>query len=204
MALEGDSGEYEFLTEAVRLSAHIDAPTVEIGVRMGMGSKTMMDAIVEYCPGKTHIGIDPYGSILYEMKENVEPCRLDYTNDMYKQCMVDLFTHIIGKPVEFVHFKMTDIDYFGRFKNYVSLYDIEYWSMVKYSCVHFDGPHTHLSVMNEVRFFNDRTESGATFVFDDIGIDDFFYTHSRVHDWLLNHGWECLKTGVKKALYQKR
>ena len=55
--LSGDSGEYEFLTEAVQLSAHIDAPTVEIGVRAGLGSATIMDAIVEYCPGKTHIGI---------------------------------------------------------------------------------------------------------------------------------------------------
>jgi len=204
MAILGDSGEYEFLTEAVRLSAHIDAPTVEIGVRSGLGSATMMDAIVEYCPGKTHIGIDPYGSILYAMKENIEPCRLDYTNDMCKQCMVDLFTHIIGKPVEFVHFKMTDIEYFERFSDDTPIYCTNEYYYKIYSCVHFDGPHTADAALSEVHFFHYRTPSGATFVFDDIGVDDFFYTHSIVHDWLLNHGWECLKTGVKKALYQKK
>ena len=204
MSIEGDSGEYEFLTEAVRLSAHIDAPSVEIGVRMGMGSKTMMDAIVEFCPGKTHIGIDPYGSILYEMKETVEPCRLDYTNDMYKQCMADLFRYIIGKPVEFLPFKLSDMQFFGRFRDYVPIYNLEEYLGHKYSCVHFDGPHTADSVLSEVYFFHERTESGATFAFDDIGVEDFFYTHSIVHDWLLENGWGCLKTGVKKALYQKK
>lgn len=201
--ISGDSGEYEFLTEAVRLSAHIEGPTVEIGVRMGMGSKTIMDAIVEFCPGKTHVGIDPYGSLLYEAKENVEPCRLDYTNDMYKQCMADLFGYIIGKPVEFVHFKMTDIEYFGRFYDHVPDYNIDEGDNIEYSTVHFDGPHTAKSVLNEVKFFHERTPSGATFVFDDIGVEDFFYTHSIVHDWLLSNGWACIKTGIKKALYQK-
>jgi len=204
MTILGDSGEYEFLAEAVRLSANIDAPTVEIGVRMGLGSKTMMDAIVEFCPGKTHIGIDPYGNILYEMKETVEPCRLDYTNDMYKQCMADLFGYIIGKPVEFVHFKMTDERFMDLFHHSIDVYDLEEKPVLEYSAVHFDGPHTAKSVLEEVYFFDTRTPSGATFVFDDIGVDDFFYTHSRVHDWLLKNGWECLKTGVKKALYQKK
>lgn len=203
MAISGDSGEYDFLTEAVKLSAHIEGATVEIGVRSGLGSKTMMDAIVEHCPGKVHIGIDPYGSILYEMKENVEPCRLDYTNDMYKQCMADLFSYVINKPVEFVHFKMTDQKFFERFQYGVPLYDIEEALVNKYSCVHFDGPHTADAVLNEVEFFNGRTPSGATFVFDDIGEEDFFYTHSLVHQWLLNSGWVEVRKGVKKAIYQK-
>ena len=202
--ITGDSGEYEFLTEAVRLSAHIDTPTVEIGVRAGLGSATMMDAIVEYCPGKTHIGIDPYGSILYAMKETTEPCRLDYTNDMYKQCMADLFNHIIGKPVEFVHFKSTDLEYFTLFKNGVMFYILDAICQNSYSCVAFDGPHTSAAVLKEVEFFHDRTPTGATFVFDDIGVEDFFYTHSIVHDWLLDNGWELVKMGVKKALYQKK
>ena len=205
MSILGDSGEYEFLTEAVQLSAHIDAPTVEIGVRAGLGSATIMDAIVEYCPGKTHIGIDPYGSILYAMKETVEPCRLDYTNDMYKQCMIDLYTHILGKPVEFVHFKMTDVHWFEHFYEFgFPIYDIEEKFIREFSCVHFDGPHTASDVLREVKFFNHRTPSGATFVFDDVSETDFFYTHKTVHDWLLNNLWEHIKTGVKKALYQKR
>ncbi len=198
--INGDSGEYEFLTEAVRLSAHIDAPTVEIGVRAGLGSKTMMEAIVEFCPGKTHIGIDPYGSILYALKEGVEPCRLDYTNDMYKQCMADLFGYIIGKPVEFVHFKMTDLRYFVQ---PIPLYSLDEQMVYTYSCIHFDGPHTASDVLREVKFFHDRTPSGATFVFDDIGVEDFFYTHSIVHDWLLESGWKLVKMGIKKALYAK-
>jgi len=203
--LSGDSGEYEFLTEAVQLSAHIDAPTVEIGVRAGLGSATIMDAIVEYCPGKTHIGIDPYGSLLYAMKETVDPCRLDYTNDMYKQCMADLFNHIIGKPVDFIHFKMTDREWISRFiSNLFFTYDLNGKQITGFSMVHFDGPHTAEDVMYEVEAFNAITPSGATFVFDDVSETDFFYTHKTVHDWLLNNGWEHIKTGVKKALYRKR
>lgn len=201
--LEGDSGEYEFLTEAVEMSKDVEGPTVEIGVRSGLGSATIMDAIVEYCPGKTHIGIDPYGSILYAMKETTEPCRLDYTNDMYKQCMVDLFNHIIGKPVEFIPLKLSDEQYFFRFNDFVPTYNLEQIRDYYYSFVHFDGPHTADSVLSEVYFFNDRTESGATFVFDDVNDIDFFYTHSKVHAWLLDNGWNHIKTGVKKALYQK-
>lgn len=203
MSIEGDSGEYDFLTEAVRLSSSIAAPTVEIGVRKGLGSKTIMDAIVEYCPGKTHIGIDPYGSILYSIKENVEPCRLDYTNDMYKECMADLFTYILGKPVEYVHFKLTDEEYFRRFNSGVKVYDIDTGFWNSYSMVSFDGPHTANDVLIEVEFFHGRTDSGATFVFDDVSETDFFYTHSVVHDWLLLNGWSLVKQGVKKALYVK-
>ncbi len=201
--ISGDSGEYEFLTEAVRLSADVEGFTCEIGLRAGLGSATIMDAIVEYCPGKTHIGIDPYGSILYSVRESMPPCRLDYTNDMYKQCMADLFTHIIGKPVEFLMFKMTDREFFEKFEYYVEYYDIDNKQESLYSMVHFDGPHTATDVIREVTFFNSRTPSGACYVFDDISETDYFYNHKLVHDWLLKIGWECVKTGVKKELWQK-
>lgn len=201
--IESDSGEYEFLTEAVRLSADLPYPTVEIGVRKGYGSATMMDAIVAYCPGKTHICVDPYGSILYPVKENVEPCRLDYTNDMFKECIRDLYDYAIGKPVELLFFKMTDEEFFEKFFIWVEVYDLEAKSFANYSAVHFDGPHTATDVLREVKWFHNRTVPGSCFVFDDIGEIDFFYTHKTVHDWLLEHGWNHLKTGVKKALYQK-
>lgn len=201
--LTGDSGEYEFLTEAVALSKDVAGFTCEIGVRAGLGSATIMDAIVEHCPGKTHIGIDPYGSILYAAKENVEPCRLDYTNDMYKQCLADLYAHVIGKPVNFLFFKMRDLEFFERFGDHIEEYELELRVQPIYSMIHFDGPHTASDVIREVTFFNNRTPSGATYVFDDVSETDFFYTHKLVHDWLIENGWNHIKTGVKKALYQK-
>lgn len=93
-SIEGDSGEYELLTEAVELSKDVEGICVEIGVRMGMGTKHIIDAICEHRPGSTVIGIDPYGSILYTGREPNGPCRLDYTNEMAKRCMAAMIAPV--------------------------------------------------------------------------------------------------------------
>ena len=123
---------------------------------------------------------------------------------MYKQCMADLFTYIIGKPVNFVIYKMTDFRFFEKFPYGTPRYDLNEVIDDKYSTIHFDGPHTSEIVLSEVEFFHTRTVFGSTFVFDDVSETDFFYSHHKVHDWLLQNGWEHIKTGQKKALYRKQ
>jgi hypothetical protein len=68
----GDSGDYELLTQGVQ--AIIKDPndtyslSLEIGVREGAGSLTIMEAFNNYHKNLpyTHLGVDPYGNLNYQ------------------------------------------------------------------------------------------------------------------------------------------
>ena len=66
--IEGDSRNYELLDSAVRRIKNPIGASFEIGVRRGLGSKTIIDAYRKYHPSLTnltHIGLDPYGNLPY-------------------------------------------------------------------------------------------------------------------------------------------
>ena len=197
--LEGDSGEYEFLTDAVRLSQSVEGMLCEVGLRLGYGTKTIIDAAM---PGRTVISIDPFGSILYTGREHVGPIRLDYTNDMYKRVMADMSAYVLDKPVEWLLFKMTDHEFFDKFKDGVELYELEPVICNKYAMIHLDGPHYYEAIRDEFLFFNDRTDSGATIVVDDVTLD--FIDIEPVKKLFSEFGWELIKMGSKKGLWQKK
>lgn len=201
--IQGDSYEYELITKGMLLSEAIEGMCLEIGLRLGMGTKTIIDASWEQGGKRKVVSVDPYGSILYAIKENVEPCRLDYTNIMKLECLALLYSYLLDKPVPYQFFNMTDGEYFNRFTDGVKWYDLEEVQETKYSFVHFDGPHTANDVMREVMWFQGRTNSGSCYVFDDISECDFFYSHHIVHDWLLGNEWVMVEKGSKKTLYQK-
>jgi len=197
----GDSGEYEFLTKAVEVSAPIEGMCLELGVRRGLGTKTILDAVRLYCPDKMVIALDCYGSIEYVCREPDGPVRLDYTNQMKADCMVDLWTDVRDNPVSFRFECLTDKAFFKKYKKGVPRYDIETKKEKLYSMVHFDGPHTVNDILMETKFFHKRSIRGACFVYDDITPD--FYNHDIIDNWLIQNGYELLKMGVKKALYRK-
>lgn len=196
-----DSGEYEFLTEAVAMSANITGMCAEIGVRLGRGTATIIEAMETYRPHDTMLSIDPFGSILYKPREHMEPCRLDYTDEMGKTCMAQLSQFVLNKSVDWQPKKMTDIFFFKRYSEGVEAYNIDTFLINKYAMVHLDGPHSLEHISLEFDWFYDRMDTGATVVLDDVTPD--FICIEDV-DTYIKSRFERVKTGVKKAIYVKK
>ena len=114
--IQGDSKEYEFFDEAVKLLKNPIGVSVEIGVRRGMGSKCIIDAYRKYHPSikLNHLGIDPYGNILYRTADRDPGGRLDYTNKMKQEALLDL----IKEYPEFNLVNLEDSEFFKRFDKY--------------------------------------------------------------------------------------
>lgn len=197
---QGDSGEYEMLTTGIELSKDVDGLCLEIGTRLGMSAKTILDAIRLYCPNKTLVCVDPYGSLLYEGREG-QICRLDYDNPMKATCMGNIWMDVKESPVSFKYFDLTDSDYFTYFADGVPIYELERRVETKYSFVFFDGPHSVAHIREEMNFFYPRTSVGGVWVFDDTTPD--FYDHKVIHVDLIDMGFILVEQGVKKAIYVK-
>lgn len=197
----GDSAEYELITEAIELSKGIDGMCVEIGLRLGMGTKMIIDAVRQYCPNKMVISIDPYGSILYHGREHMEPCRLDYTNDMKIKCLSNIYQYLEQNPVNYQFFNWTDHRFFDYMAYGVPIYEQDEIVLTRYSFVHLDGPHNVKHVVNEILWFNERMDAGATIVIDDITPD--FIRIEPVNDAFIQLGWKWVKRGEKKGIWQK-
>lgn len=197
----GDSGEYEMLTKGIELSKDVDGLCLEIGTRLGLSAKTILDAIRLYCPTKTLVCVDPYGSIIYEGREG-QPCRLDYTNEMKAMCMGNIWMDVKESPVSFKYFDLEDTEFFERFSDGVPVYELEKKIVNQYSFVFFDGPHNISHILKEIRFFLPRTPKGAVWCFDDCTPD--FYDHDYIEKELFEEcGFELIVKGLKKALYRK-
>lgn len=199
--IEGDSYEYEIINRGVELSASVEGMCAEIGLRRGMGTKHIIDAVHENCPDKTIISIDPYGSILYHGREHMEPCRLDYTNQMKRECMVDIWSYLIDKPVRWRYEDMTDEQFFVRFSDGVPRYELEETIETKYCFAHLDGPHNVKHVSKEIKWFNERMDTGSTICIDDITPD--FIMIEPIEQLFTELGWEYVIKGEKKGLWIK-
>lgn len=198
--LPGDSGDYQLLSQGVELSAHVPGMTCEIGLRRGGGTKFILDAIKQCCPGKVHISIDPYGHIEYEHKQD-QPVRLDYTNEMRDDCLGNLFQYTKQLGVSFIFFNLEDTEFFKRYSDGVPVYNINKRVETKYSFVHFDGPHAVEPLMEEIDFFAERTPSGGCWVFDDV---TNYYDHDSIEKYIQSLGFKTITKTYHKALYQKQ
>ena len=157
--IKGDSKEYEIIQEACESLEKIDLLTAEIGVRMGQGSKIILDTLSN--KKHWHIGIDPYGSIIYQHCDTTEPCLADYTNEMKQQLLKDL------DYKNFSLFQMEDSEFMKRFSDGVPIYRDKKELINKYDLVHFDGPHKTIDVIKQSIFFAERSHSGSVFIYDD-------------------------------------
>jgi len=191
----GDSSEYEFFDEAIQLLKNPIGVSVEIGVRRGMGTKCIIDAYRKYHPSiqLKHLGIDPYGNILYRTSDNDKGGRLDYTNKM-KQ---DALLAIIKEYPEFNFINLEDLEFFKRYADGYPVYDFEKKLLTKYETVHFDGPHDTESVMKEVDFFLDRRPEQCVYIFDDIDTHDI----DKIGEHLIWNGFKEFKKGKRKAVF---
>ena len=193
--ISGDSSEYEFFDEAIQLLKNPIGVSVEIGVRRGMGTKCIIDAYRKYHPSVQlkHLGIDPYGNILYRTSDNDKGGRLDYTNKM-KQ---DALLAIIKEYPEFNFVNLEDSEFFKRYADGYPIYDFEKRLLTQYETVHFDGPHDTESVMNEVNFFLDRRPKQCVYIFDDIDTHDI----DKIGEHLIWNGFKQFKKGNRKAVF---
>ena len=195
--IEGDSLEYEVFEEAISNLSNPIGATIEIGVRRGMGSKMIIDSFRKHHPNVklNHLGIDPYGNIEYNPDETHKNVRLDYTNDMKRDALLD-FTK---EYPEFNLVCLEDTEFFDRYADGYPIYDQYKIMLSKYDVVHFDGPHDVASILNEVNFFHQRKAKECIFVFDDVQS----YPHDKV-DVYLKHilqGYKLIHLGSRKAVY---
>jgi len=190
--ISGDSKEYEFFDEAIKLLKNPIGVSVEIGVRRGMGTKCIIDAYRKYHPGikLKHLGIDPYGDIIYRTADSDLGGRLDYTNKMKQETLLDL----IKEYPEFNFINLEDSEFFKRFADGYPVYDNEKKLLTQYEIVHFDGPHDTESVMNEVNFFVERKPEQCVYIFDDIDTHDI----DRIGEHLIWNGLKKLKKVIEK------
>lgn len=203
--INGDSGEYELLAQGVELSKEVEGMLCEVGLREGLGTKFIIDAAIIHRPGSVVVSVDPYGSILYKPRHHMEPCRLDYTNDMHKQCIADLSAYVVGKNIEWLFSKLTDQKFFEIYADGVPLYDLEEQVVNKYSFCHLDGPHSVEDLCREIDWFAERMDAGAILAIDDITLD--FVPLEEVEDHMgindENGRFERVVKGMKKALYKR-
>jgi len=185
--IRGDSKDYNLLDNWVRgLKVNSkDILTCEIGVREGLGSKIIMDAIKAQGPGNyMHIGIDPYGNLKYQHYDNSPAYTADYTNDMRLQLEKDLSDY-----KEFKLFHMTDKEFMRRYPEYGPFH-----------LVHFDGPHMTKDVLCEAIFFAERSAQFSRFIFDDFK----GYNMSLISNALGYYGFKELDVGDNKVCLERK
>ena len=66
--IEGDSSEYDLITKEINKLKFEDVVlTCEIGLRKGLGSKIIMDAVLSKgVANYRHLAVDPYGNLNYK------------------------------------------------------------------------------------------------------------------------------------------
>lgn len=195
--LPGDSSDYHLLSKGVELSKDVEGMTCEIGLRLGGGTKYIVDALAAHAPGKVHIAIDPYGHIEYNNKEG-SICRLDYTNEMRDTCLSNLYPYVKEKGIYFLFFNLEDTEFFTRYADGVPVYRLNKTLETKYSFVHFDGPHALAPLGEELDYFIPRASKGAIFAFDDLS----YYDHSVIEDRLFKAGFVLIEKTYHKGIYR--
>lgn len=163
--IEGDSLEYHLITEQIqKLKLEDTVLTCEIGLRKGLGSKTIMDAVIaKGVINYRHIAIDPYGNLNYKHYDNRPAYTADYTDNMKVQTVSEL-----SKYKEFAFFEFTDEYFFETMgEGYPFTIQGQTYLLGQYSVVHLDGPHTSQAVQKEVDFFMKRMAKNSLLIIDD-------------------------------------
>ena len=159
--IKGDSEEYDLLEKWAKFDCE-GHYSCEIGVRQGLGSKIIMDNIVN---NKTHVGIDTYGNLSYQHYDRKYTFswperwrgefKVDYTDEMRDTLLNDFKEY--RNNGKFVLANMTDTMFMCH----------PDWNEKTYAFVHFDGPHMSKDVLTEAVLFANRAAPRARFVFDD-------------------------------------
>ena len=159
--IQGDSVEYDLLAKWSKGFDCQGYKSCEIGVCEGLGSKIIMDNVVN---NYIHVGVDPYGDLVYQHFDNqpnitwrgfekgVAPT---YSNSMRDQMLYDFKPY--RNEGKFVLCNMTDTQFMNDSEHRHSTF----------AFVHFDGPHMTKDVITEAIWFANRSAPHTRFVFDD-------------------------------------
>ena len=198
MIIKGDSTEYHLITEQIgKLKLDQVTLTCEIGLREGLGSKIIMDAILDSKPKLyKHIAVDPYNNLSYEHYDNEGSVVAGYTEEMKQKTVHYLYQNY----PEFDFFHMTDDYYFktmGEGHQFVLNQQLVLFGL--YQVVHLDGPHTTKAVIDELSFFIPRMASKGLII-----IDDYTDLQMGIVDMLLKtYNFNVAVKGDNKIIYQK-
>ena len=198
MIIKGDSTEYHLITEQIgKLKLDQVTLTCEIGLREGLGSKIIMDAILDSKPKLyKHVAVDPYNNLSYEHYDNEGSVVAGYTEEMKQKTVHYLYQNY----PEFDFFHMTDDYYFktmGEGHQFVLNQQLVLFGL--YQVVHLDGPHTTKAVIDELSFFIPRMASKGLII-----IDDYTDLQMGIVDMLLKtYNFNVAVKGDNKIIFQK-
>jgi hypothetical protein len=182
--IRGDSSDYKLLEKWTKGFDCQGYKTCEIGVREGLGSKIIMDNVVN---SYIHVGVDPYGNLKYQHYDDTGAYTCDYTDDM-RDTMLNDFKPYLNQG-KFTLCNMTDT----KFMN-----DTEHRHST-FAFVHFDGPHMTKDVMTEAVWFANRSVKGTRFVFDDYKK----YNTALIAQVLEFYNFKVIELGKNKCLLEK-
>ena len=182
--IRGDSSDYQLLEKWTKGFDCQGYKTCEIGVREGLGSKIIMDNVVN---SYIHVGVDPYGNLKYQHYDDTGAYTCDYTDDM-RDTMLNDFKPYLNQG-KFTLCNMTDT----KFMN-----DTEHRHST-FAFVHFDGPHMTKDVMTEAVWFANRSVKGTRFVFDDYKK----YNTALIAQVLEFYNFKVMELGKNKCLLEK-
>jgi hypothetical protein len=196
--IKGDSTEYHLITEQIgKLKLEPVVLTCEIGLREGLGSKIIMDAILDSKPKiYKHIAVDPYNNLSYEHYDNEGSVVAGYTEEMKQKTVSYLYQNY----PEFDFFHMTDDYYFKTMgEGHQIVLNQELLLFGLYQVVHLDGPHTTKAIIDELSFFIPRMTYKGLII-----IDDFKDLQMGIVDMLLKtYNFNVAVKGDNKIIYQK-
>ena len=195
--IEGDSYDYELLDSAVKRIKNPIGSSFEIGVRRGMGSKTIIDAYRKYHPkliDLIHVGLDPYGDLPYNFSETIKNAKSDYTNLMKRETIMNF----ARKYQEFHFVNLDTYEFFKRFSDGYPVYQKKKKIINKFEIVHFDGLHDLKNVTLEVEYFLRHLSEHTIFIFDDIDSFDI----ERIGKLLQNNNFKVFESKERKASFE--
>lgn len=217
-----DSQEYEILVNGVAaVKQDVPGAVVEIGTRRGGSAKMIIDTLVQNGNNdRSMFCIDPYGNIEIECtnlnmsihnpersiegdkmsKEITSPQRFDYDNTMRNRIIPSLYFYAYNAGLNFNFFCLEDTEFFKRYSDGVPVYDDYKKLENQYAFVFFDGPHTTTEVLEETKFFVERSVVGTVFVYDDEWMLD---TEGTIIPYLVENGFEIMERGNIKGSYIK-
>ena len=191
--IRGDSSDYELLEKWTKDFDCQGYKTCEIGVREGLGSKIIMDNVVN---NYIHVGVDPYGDLVYQhcddqpdrtwygFEKGVAPT---YPDSMRDQMLYDFKPY--RNEGKFVLCNMTDTQFMNDSEHRHSTF----------AFVHFDGPHMSKDVMTEAIWFAERSAPHTRFVFD----DHTTYEMSIIAHALTLYNFKTIEMGDNKICLEK-
>ena len=182
--IRGDSTDYELLDKWTKDFDCMGYKTCEIGVREGLGSKIIMDNVVN---NYIHVGVDPYGNLEYQHYDDTGSYTCDYTDDMRDTMLNDFKPY--RNQGKFTLCNMTDTQFMNDTEHRHS----------KFMFVHFDGPHMTKDVMTEAVWFANRSVKGTRFVFDDYKK----YNTALIAQVLELYNFRVIESGKNKCLIEK-